>query len=175
MTLVFSMSMSLDGFVADPDGDFSWSAPDAELHRFHNERVRALSAQFMGRRLYETMLYWETDDPGWGEVEREWADIWRPLPKIVFSTTLDTVEGNARLAGGDVAGELAQFDGDVGIGGPGLAASAADVIDEYELFVNPVVVGGGKPLFPPRRIDLELVETRTFGSRVQYLHYRRVE
>jgi dihydrofolate reductase len=173
MTLVFSMSMSLDGYVAGPDGDIGWSAPDAELHRFHNERVRALSAQFMGRRLYETMVYWETDDPEWGEVEREFAGIWRPLPKVVFSTTLDAVEGNARLARGDVADELAQVDGEVGIGGPGLAASAADLIDEYQVFVNPVVVGGGTPFFPPRRIDLELVETRTFGSRVTYLRYRR--
>lgn len=175
MTLVYSMSVSLDGYIAGPDGDFGWSAPDAELHRFHNERVRTQSAQLMGRRLYETMLSWETDDPGWGEVEREWAAIWRPLPKVVFSTTLDTVEGNARLARGDVAEELAQFDGEVAIGGPGLAASAADLIDDYQLFVHPVVVGGGTPFFPPRRIDLELVETRTFGSRVQYLRYRRIQ
>jgi dihydrofolate reductase len=175
MTLVYSMSVSLDGYSAGPDGDFSWSAPDEELHRFHNERVRPQSAQFMGRHLYETMLYWETDDPGWGEVEREWADIWRPLPKVVFSTTLDAVEGNARLARGDVADELAQFDGEVAIGGPGLARSAADLIDEYQVFVCPVIVGGGNPFFPPRRVDLELVDTRTFASRVQYLHYRRVQ
>jgi hypothetical protein len=90
-----------------------------------------------------------------GRVEREWADIWRPPPKVVFSTRLDTVEGNARLAGSDVAGELAQFDGDVGIGGPGLAALAADLIDEYQLFVNPVVGGGGKPLFVMTLDELE--------------------
>jgi dihydrofolate reductase len=171
--LVYSMAVSLDGYIAGPDGDFDWSAPDEELHRFHNERVRGLSAHLLGRRLYETMVYWETDDPGWGEVEREFAGIWRPLPKVVFSTTLDTVEGNARLARGSVADELAQFDGEVGIGGPGLAASAIDVIDEFELFISPVVVGGGTPFFPPRRIDLELVETRTFASRVTYLRYRR--
>jgi dihydrofolate reductase len=174
MTLVYSMNPSLDGYIAGPDGDFSWGAPSAELHRHHNERVRELSAHLMGRRLYETMVYWETDDPGWGEIEREFAGIWRALPKVVFSTTLEAVEGNARLARGSVAEELARLDGRVAIGGAGLAASAADLIDEFHVFVNPVIVGGGTSFFPPRRIDLELVETRTFGS-VQSLRYRRVQ
>jgi dihydrofolate reductase len=174
MTLVYSMNPSLDGYIAGPDGDLSWAAPSAELHRHHNERVRELSAHLMGRRLYETMVYWETDDPGWGEIEREFAGIWRALPKVVFSTTLEAVEGNARLARGSVAEELARLDGRVAIGGAGLAASAADLIDEFHVFVNPVIVGGGTSFFPPRRIDLELVETRTFGS-VQSLRYRRVQ
>jgi dihydrofolate reductase len=175
MTLVYSMGgVSLDGYIAGPDGDFDWSAPDEALHRFHNERVGVLDAHLLGRRLYETMVYWETDDPGWGEVEREFAAIWRALPKIVFSTTLESVEGeNARLARGDVASELAALDGQtVAIGGAGLAASAADLIDEFGVFLHPVIVGGGTSFFPQRRIDLELVERRDF-ARVTYLRYHR--
>jgi dihydrofolate reductase len=178
--VIFSMSVSLDGYIAGPGGDIEWSAPDDELHRFHNERVRELGAQLLGRRLYETMLYWETadQDPELGETEREFADIWQALPKIVFSTTLESVEAkNARLATGSLADEIARLDGDVGLGGAGLAAAATELglIDEYELFVNPVVIGAGTPYFPPNhRIDLELVETRTFGSRVTHLRYRTV-
>jgi dihydrofolate reductase len=137
----------------------------------------------MGRRLYETMLYWETaeEDPATGPVGREFAGIWKPIPKVVFSTTLERVEGNARLARGDVAEEIAalraQAGGDIAVGGAGLAASAIaqDLVDEFQVFVNPVVVGGGTPFFPAGtgRLDLELVETRTFGSRVVYLWYRR--
>jgi dihydrofolate reductase len=175
--VIFSMSVSLDGYIAGPDGDFDWAAPDAELHRFHNEQTREIGAHLLGRRLYETMVYWETaeEDPELGETEREFAQIWQPLPKIVFSTTLEAVEGNARLATKSLADEIAELDGDVAVGGAGLAAAATelDLIDEYGLFVNPVVVGGGTPFFPPNHhIDLELVETRTFGSRVTYLRYR---
>jgi dihydrofolate reductase len=175
--LIYSMGVSLDGYIVGPDGDFAWAAPDAELHRFHNEQTRELSAHLLGRRLYETMVYWETADqnPDLGEIEREFAHIWQALPKIVFSSTLAAVEGNARLATGSLADELAGLDGDVAVGGAGLAAAATGLglIDEYGLFVNPVVVGGGTPFFPPNhRIDLELVETRTFASRVTYLRYR---
>ena len=175
--LIFSMAVSLDGYIAGADGDFDWAAPDAELHRFHNEQTRELSAHLLGRRLYETMVYWETadQDPELGETEREFARIWQALPKIVFSSTLEAVEGNARLATGSLADEIAELDGDVAVGGAGLAAAATGLvlIDEYGLFVNPVAVGGGTPFFPPNhRIDLELVETRTFGSRVTYLRYR---
>ena len=168
------MSVSLDGYVAGPDGDFGWSAPDEELHRFHNERVREVDVQLLGRRLYETMVYWETADQD-NDVGREFAGIWQALPKIVFSSTLEAVEGNTRLARGDVASELAGLDGQVAIGGAGLAASAIDLIDVFQLFVCPVIVGGGTPFFPPldEQISLELVETRTFASRVEYLHYRR--
>lgn len=177
--VIFSMSVSLDGYIAGPGGDIGWSAPDDELHRFHNERVRGLSAQLLGRRLYETMLYWETADrdPELGQTAREFAQIWLALPRIVFSNTLAAVEGNNRLATGSLADEIAGLDGDVGIGGAGLAAAATELglIDEYELFVNPVVIGGGTPYFPPNQhIDLDLLETRTFGSRVTYLHYRTV-
>src|SRR5512132_3629665 len=99
-SVIYSFGVSLDGFIAGPDGDIDWSAPDEELHRFHNERVRELGAQFCGRRLYETMLYWETADqnPSATDYELEFARIWLALPKIVFSKTLGQVEGNTRLA-----------------------------------------------------------------------------
>ena len=182
--LIFSMTMSLDGFIAGPGGEIDWSAPDDELHRFHNEQVRELGAHLLGRRLYETMLYWETADrdPALGETEREFADIWRALPKVVFSTTLDSVEGtNTRLATDGVAEEVARLKEqpgkDVGLGGAALAAACTrlGLVDEYRVFVSPVVLGAGTPYFPSldERIGLELVETRTFGSRVVYLRYRR--
>jgi dihydrofolate reductase len=182
--LIYSIGVSLDGFIAGPGGEFDWSAPDEELHRFHNEQTRELGAHLMGRRLYEVMVYWETADqqPSISEPELEFARIWQGLPKIVFSNTLEEVEGNARLATEGVAEELAKLreqpGKDLGIGGAGLASTAMklDLIDEYRLFISPVIVGGGTPYFASldERIDLELVETRTFGSRVVYLRYRRV-
>lgn len=182
--LIYSMGVSLDGYIAGPDGGFDWAAPDEELHGFHNEQTRELGVHLCGRRLYETMLYWEgaEQNPGLGAIELEFARIWQDLPKLVFSTTLDRVQGNARLAEGGLAEELARLKGepgkDLAVGGAGLAAAAAQLglIDEYRLFVSPVVVGGGTPFFPAldEQINLELVETRTFGSRVVYLRYRRV-
>lgn len=177
------MSVSLDGYIADPRGEIDWSAPDDELHRFHNERVRELGGHLCGRRLYETMLYWETadQDPALGETQREFARIWQALPKVVFSNTIDEVEGNWRLVRGDPAEEVRRLKEepgkDLGVGGARLAASLTKLglIDDYELFVNPVVLGGGTPFFPPleERIELDLVDTRTFGSRVVYLRYQR--
>jgi dihydrofolate reductase len=179
--LIFSMSMSLDGFVAGPGGDISWGAPDEELHRFHNDRVRQLGGHLLGRRLYETMLYWENEDPTWGPIEHDFAAIWQPLPKIVYSTTLDEVVGNARLERELVAGEIEELKQqpgkDIEVGGASLAATLTSLglIDEYQLFVCPVVLGAGTPYFGPleQKIDLELVETRTFASKVVYLRYRR--
>jgi len=185
MRVVFSMGVSLDGFIAGPNGEIDWSAPDEELHRFHNEQTRELGAELCGRRLYEEMVYWETADqnPAAAEHELEFARIWQALPKIVFSSTLETVEGNARLATGGPAEEVARLKEqpgkDVAVGGAGLAAgfTKLGLIDEYRLFVSPVVLGGGTPFFPALedRIDLELVETRTFGSRVVYVRYRRTD
>ena len=182
--LIYSMGTSLDGFIAGPDGDIDWSAPDEELHRFHNEQTRELDVHLCGRRLYETMVYWETADrdPAANDVIVEFARIWQALPKIVFSTSLETVEGNARLASGGLAEEVAWLkreDGaDIAVGGAGLAGECArlGLIDEYRLFVSPVVLGGGTRFFPAldERVDLSLVETRTFGSRVQYMRYRVV-
>jgi dihydrofolate reductase len=178
------MGVSLDGFIAGPNGEIDWSAPDDELHRFHNEQTRELGAHFCGRRLYQEMVYWETADqnPSAGEAELDFARIWQDLPKIVFSKTLEKVEGNTRLADNGVAEEVAKLreqpGKDLAVGGAGLASSFTKLglIDEFRLFVNPVVLGGGTPYFPPldERIDLELVETRTFASRVVYLRFRRV-
>jgi dihydrofolate reductase len=179
--VIYSMGVSLDGFIAGPDGEIDWSAPDEELHRFHNQQTRETGAHLLGRRLYEVMTYWETaeENPSLPEHELEFARIWKDLPKIVFSKTLEKVEGNARLVRDGVAEEVAKLKEqpgrDLAVGGAGLASSLIKLglVDEYRLFVSPVVLGGGTPYFPPldERIDLELVETRTFGSRVVYLRY----
>ena len=183
--LIYSMTVSLDGFIAGPDGDIDWSAPDEELHRFHNQRVREDGAHLYGRRLYEVMTYWETVDESSDVPEHvlEFARIWKATPKIVFSKTLEKVEGNARLVRDGVAEEVAKLKEqpgkDLAVGGAGLASTCMELglIDECRLFVSPVVLGGGTPYFPPldERINLELVETRTFGSRVIYGRYQRVE
>ena len=182
--LIYSMGVSLDGFIAGPDGEIDWSAPDEELHRFHNQQARELGAHLCGRRLYEVMTYWETADqnPSIAEHELEFARIWQELPKIVFSRTLTEVEGNSRLATDGIAEEVARLRAqpgkDLAVGGAGLASACIqlDLVDDYRLFVSPVVLGGGTPFFPPldERIDLELVETRTFGSGVTYVRFRRV-
>ena len=180
--LIYSMGTSLDGYIAGPGGDFEWATPDEELHRFHNEQVGELGEHLLGRRLYETMVYWETadQDPAADEVTVEFARIWQALPKVVFSTTLETVEGNTRLVRDGVAEEVTRLkeqDGkDLAVGGAGLAGSLArlGLIDEYRLFVSPVVVGGGTPFFPAldAPINLELVEMRAFASPVLYMRYR---
>jgi dihydrofolate reductase len=182
--LIYSMNVSLDGFIEGPDGKFDWSVPDEELHRFHNERVGRLSAHLLGRRLYETMVFWETaeQDPAISDYAAEFARIWRRLPKVVFSSTLTEVEGNTRLATGSVEEEVnrltSESEGDIAVGGPGLAAACAelDLIDEYEPFVLPIIVGGGRPFLPTLAAPLELAlaETRTFGSRAIYTRYERL-
>lgn len=182
-SVTYSMSMSLDGYIVGPDGGFDWSMPDEELHRFSNDEVRGVGVHLLGRRLYETMLYWETADqePPLDPVMLEFAEIWKPLPKLVFSRTLSAVEGNARLASGGLREEIERLRaepgaGDIAIGGATLAAEAAELglIDEYRIMIHPVLVGGGIPFFAHRgrRTDLELIETRTFGSRVVFLAYR---
>jgi dihydrofolate reductase len=182
-TLVYSMGISLDGFIAGPNGDISWTAPSEELHRFHNRQAEAIELHLCGRRLYETMLFWETceEQPGTSAVELEFAPIWRAMPKLVFSKTLPAVEGsNTQLATGDVVETVrelkAERDGQIAIGGAGLAAGLirAGLVDEYRLFVYPVVLGAGTHFFPPleEKIDLELIETRDFGSRVTHSRYR---
>jgi dihydrofolate reductase len=178
--VIFEMAVSADGYIVGPDGKFDWSIPDEELHRVHNDSARELAGHLLGRRLYETMLYWETAENDPSDIARDFARIWQALPKVVFSRTLDSVQGaNARLARDDLRTELTALrdsvDGDVAVGGAGLAAEAArlDLIDEYRLYVYPVAVGGGIPFFPrDQRVDMELVETRTFNSRVVYLRYR---
>jgi dihydrofolate reductase len=181
--LIYSMGVSVDGFIADRAGDFSWTPPDDELFDFHLERVRGLGGYLCGRRLYEAMLVWETD-PSLrdSEARAEFADIWCALPKVVFSRTLGGVAGNARLAAAPLADEvsaaLAATGKDVEIGGAGLAGAAFELglIDELRIFRYPIVVGGGTPFLPPiiEQVPLDLLETRTFGSRVVYERYRRV-
>jgi dihydrofolate reductase len=182
-SVTYSMGVSLDGYIVGPDGDITAPPPDDEVWRLVNDEIREVGVHLMGRRLYETMLYWETadQDPSLDDAEIEWTALWKPLPKVVFSATLSTVQGNARLASGGLAEEIERLraepgEGVIAIGGASLAAEAAalGLIDEYRLRVYPVLVGGGVPFFPQRerRVDLELVETRTFSSRVVYLRYR---
>ncbi len=176
------MSTSVDGFINDREGAFGWSAPNEELFRFHTALVSELGGCLLGRRLYETMLVWETD-PSLRENEpgAAFADVWCAIPKVVFSHTLDTVQGSARLAEAslteEVAAALDATDKDVEIGGAGLAAQAIELglVDELRMFRYPVIVGGGTPFLPPvtDHIALDLVETRTFGSRVIYERYGR--
>jgi dihydrofolate reductase len=180
--LIYSMGVSVDGFIADREGAFAWTAPSDELFRFHTEEVGGLGAYLLGRRLYETMQVWETD-PSLRDDEAgaAFADIWSALPKVVFSRTLDRVEGNARLATASVAEEVAAAldatDKVVSIGGAGLAAQAFELglVDELHIFRHPVVVGGGTPYLPPVTDDvpMDLIETRTFGSPVIFERYRR--
>jgi dihydrofolate reductase len=181
--LIYSFGVSLDGFIAGPEGEIDWSAPDEELHRFHNQQARELGVHLYGRRLYEVMRYWETaeENPSAPEHVLEFAQIWKATPKIVFSNTLEEVEGNARLVRDGVAEEIARLKAksgkDLAVGGAALASTCMKLglIDEYRQFVSPVVLGGGTPYFPAldERINLELAETRTFGSRVVYVRYRR--
>jgi dihydrofolate reductase len=181
--LIYSMSVSVDGYVADRRGGIGWGSPDEELFGFHLARVRELGCHLCGRKLYETMLVSETDPSVRDtELHKDFADVWCALPKVVFSHTIDRVEGNARVAEGSVAEEvaaaLAATDKDVEIGGASLAAAAITLglIDELRIFRHPIVLGGGTPYLPPvaGAIPLELLETRTFGSRVIYERYRRI-
>jgi len=182
-SVTYSMGVSLDGYIVGPDGGFDWTVPDKDVFRFWIDEIREVGVHLMGRRLYETMLYWETadQDESLDDAELEWAALWKPLPKVVFSTTLSAVQGNARLVSGGLADEIERLraepgEGDIAIGGATLAAEAASLglVDEYRIMVHPVLVGGGVPYFPQaeRRVDLELVESRTFSSKVVYLRYR---
>jgi dihydrofolate reductase len=180
--LNFSMGVSVDGFITDREGGIGWTPPDEELFRFHLARVSELGAVLLGRKLYQTMLVWETDlSLRDDEAGAAFAEIWCALPKVVFSRTLESVQGNARFAQGSVAEEvvavLGATDRDVEIGGAGLAAAAIELglVDEFRIFRYPVLVGGGTPFLAPvtESVVLDLVETRAFGSRVIYERYRR--
>jgi dihydrofolate reductase len=177
--------MSLDGYIVGPDGGFDWGAPEEKVFRLATDEVRGLGVHLLGRRLYETMLYWEDADrnPSIDDLELEFAAVWNALPKVVFSTTLTTVQGNARLARNGLAEEIERWrgepgTGDIAIGGATLAAEVAGLglIDEYRIRVCPLLVGGGIPFFAHhgRRVDLDLVETRAFDSGIVYLRYRVV-
>lgn len=181
--VTYSMGMSLDGYVMDGEGRFDWSEPSPEVFAFHIEEIQRVGVHLMGRRLHETMLYWSQPEnvAGFDEAEHEWAKLWNPLPKVVFSRTLTSVKAPARLATAGLAQEIERLrsepgDGDIAIGGPDLAhqAATAGLIDEYQLFADPVLVGGGTPFFAHdgRREDLERVESRTFESGTVFLRYR---
>ena len=181
--VIYSMSVSLDGFVETVDRSIDWVIVDEELHTFFNAQARAQDTFLYGRRMYELMVeFWPTADqnPANPAFMGEFAHIWKPMPKVVFSKTLREVAWNSRLVSSDdLAGEItklkAQAGKDMGVGGPTLAASLIrlGLVDEYQLFINPVVLGAGTPYFPAleRKIDLRLVETRTFRSGVVYVRY----
>ena len=154
--VIYAMSVSLDGFTEAPDGDLRWSFPDEELHRHFNEQEALIDLHLYGRGLYQNMVsYWPTagDDPAAPQVERDYARLWQAMPKVVFSSTLTEVGWNSRLVKGDPAGEVgrlkAQPGGDISVGGAGLARSFMQLglIDEYWLYLHPIILGGGKPMF----------------------------
>lgn len=166
-------------------GDFQWSVPNEQIFNLATDEVRRASVHLLGRRLYESMLFWENhaDDDALGFSTHEFARLWRGLPKLVFSHSLTSVEGNARLATGTLAQEIERLRsepgaGDIAIGGATLAAQAVELglIDEYRLRIYPVLVGGGVPYFPHggNRADLELLEVRALEMGVVYVRYGRV-
>jgi dihydrofolate reductase len=180
--LVYSAIASLDGYVADEDGNFDWAAPDEEVHAFVNDLERKVGTYLYGRRMYEVMRYWETaqavtDQP---PVMRDFAEIWQAADKIVYSRTLEAVSTARTRIERDFDPEAvrrmkAQAERDLSVGGPDLAAQAlgAGLVDECHLFVAPVVVGGGKRSLPDDvRLKLELLDERRFGSGMVYLYYR---
>jgi dihydrofolate reductase len=190
--VVYWMSVSLDGFIEARDGSIEWGMPDEVLFRSLTDDARRLGAFLNGRRTYEQMAgFWQTagQDPSAPErvgdldpgLVAEFARVWRSKPKVVFSRTLTSVGPNARLAREDVAVEVArarqEVQGDLGVSGPTLAATLMQrgLVDEYRLFVRPIVLGGGKPYFGAleRPIALRLVETRTFPGGVVLLRYER--
>lgn len=180
--VTYSLALTLDGYIKDEDGHFDWGDPSEEVFRLATDEVRGADVHLMGRRLYETMVYWEpgAEEQDWGELELRFAELWRALPKVVFSNSISEVVGNTRLAGASLADEIAQLkaepgDGTIAIGGAELAHQVADLdlIDEYLLRVCPVLVGGGTPFFSRnnRRTKLQLLDSRTFESGVVHLRY----
>jgi dihydrofolate reductase len=180
--LIYAAIASLDGYVEDEDGRFEWAAPDEEVHAFVNDLERPVGTYLYGRRMYETMVYWETVSTGPEQpaVVRDYAEIWRAAEKIVYSRTLhDASSARTRIErdfSPDRIRELKSASGsDLTIGGSELAgqAIAAGLVDECHLLLNPVLVGGGKRALPDNvRIDLDLVSERRFTSGVVHLHYR---
>jgi dihydrofolate reductase len=180
--LIYSAITSLDGYVADAEGNFDWAAPDEEVHSFVNELERPVGAYLYGRRMYEVMAYWETvgaaaDVPPFIQ---DFAEIWQAADKIVYSTTLETVSSARTRIERDFEPETvrqlkASAGRDITVGGPDLAAQAikAGLVDEFQLFVSPIVVGGGKHWLPDDvHVKLELLDERRFPNGVVYLHYR---
>ena len=180
--LVYAMITSLDGFVADEDGNFDWAEPDAELHAYVNDLERPIGTALYGRRMYDIMKFWETalEDPDESPIMRDYAEVWQATDKVVYSRTLDAVSsGRTRIERSfdpDAVRALKSASGaDISIGGPELAAEAlrAGLVDEIHLFAHPVVLGRGNPSLPADvRLELELLDHRRFASGVVHLHYR---
>ncbi|MFF0454330.1 dihydrofolate reductase family protein [Nocardia africana] len=173
--LSYGISMSLDGYINDRDGSIDWSNPDDELHQFHNDRYRDVEISLHGRRLYELMAeYWPHVPEDAPPIQREFGRLWTEKPKVVFSRTLTEVRWNSTLVSENAVEEVrrlkAEGDGVMEVGGAILAASLIPhgLIDEYQVFVLPVVLGGGTPMFPllDKRIPLRLAETRHFDTAV---------
>jgi dihydrofolate reductase len=179
--LIYALSVSLDGFADSPDHSLDWVEIDEELHTFFNNQSREISTSLYGGRMYELMSgYWPTAgaDPAATPAEVEFAGIWKRIPRIVFSTTLDEVDPGSRLVRTDPVEEVVRLKaqpGDMDVSGPTLASALmrAGLIDEYRLFVQPIILGAGTPFFTALddRVPLKLLETRTFGSGVVYLRY----
>jgi dihydrofolate reductase len=180
--LIYSAIASLDGYVADQDGNFDWAAPDEEVHTLDNDHERQDGTYLYRRRMYEVKVFWETahtlaDQP---QVVRDFAEIWRAAEKIVYSKTLETASSARtrieRHFDPQAVGQMKATAGrDISVGGPDLAAQAirAGLVDELHLFVTPIVVGGGKrSLSDDVRLKLELLDERRFGNGVVHLHYR---
>lgn len=180
--LTYGMNVSVDGYIADAKGDIGWSAPDDELHQYWNDREREIAVALYGRRLYDLMsAYWPTadQDPAATPVTVDFARVWRAMPKVVFSRTLESVDWNSRLERGDVVEVVtrlkAETDGGLEVAGATLAAPLvqAGLVDEYLIVFTPAAVGGGTPFFPalPSWISLRLTENRTFPSGAVLLRY----
>jgi len=177
--LIYSAIASLDGYVVDTEGTFDWAAPDAEVHAFVNDLERPIGTYLYGRRMYETMAVWETlDDPD--PEMRDYAQVWRAAEKVVYSRTLDSVSTprtrlERELVPDAVRALVADAPRDVSVGGPTLAgaALAAGLVDQVQLFLNPIAVGGGTPALPAGlRVALELLDQRRFAGGVVFLNYR---
>jgi dihydrofolate reductase len=180
--LIYSAIRSLDGYVADENGNFDWAAPDEEVHRFVNDLERPIGTYLYGRRIYETMVYWETAHtlPDQPPFIQDFAGIWQAADKIVYSKTLETLSSARTRIERDFDPEAvrqlkATAGRDISVGGADLAAQAikAGLVDEYHLFLTPIIVGGGKQSLPDNvRLELELLDERRFGNGVVHLHYR---
>jgi dihydrofolate reductase len=181
--LIYYAIASLDGYIEDADGKFDWAAPDDDMHAFVNDLVRPVDTFLLGRRMYETLVYWERppDLDGQAPVVQDFAEIWQKAEKIVYSKTLQTASSARtrieRELDPEAVRQLKATAGrDLVVGGPELAAHAmeAGLVDEYHLFLVPVVVGGGKRFLPDRntRLDLELLDERRFRNGTMYVSYR---
>jgi dihydrofolate reductase len=179
--LIYSAICSLDGYIADPNGNFDWAVPDPEVHQFVNDQERSIGTYLYGRRMYEVMSFWESAPSGEAEpsVFTDYAEVWKSADKIVFSRTLSEVHtGRTTLRTSFEPAEISQLketrSPDISIGGPNLAAEAlrAGLVDQVRLFLHPISIGSGKPALPiDIRVHLDLVEEHRFGGGVVYLAY----